>query len=117
MVATRGDHGQPARCSFQRMSAPIVVIREYANEMEAIIARSVLEAHDIPATILRDNAGGMLPAMQLLFPTRLAVAAHDRLAALAILDAPPVEPGEDDRDRTDGTGDEGGRRGGDGVVP
>lgn len=39
------------------------VIREYVNEMEALVARSVLEAHHIPAVVLRDDAGGMLPSM------------------------------------------------------
>ncbi|MDQ8162249.1 MAG: hypothetical protein P3C10_06655 [Gemmatimonadota bacterium] len=64
------------------------VIREYLNEMEALIARSVLEAHQIPAVVLRDDAGGMLPAMHLLYPVRLAVRVGDATHALRILDAP-----------------------------
>ena len=36
------------------------VIREYVNEMEALVARSVLEAHHIPAVVLRDDAGGVI---------------------------------------------------------
>jgi hypothetical protein len=51
----------------------VVVVRKYANEMEARVAQLVLEAHGIPCALLRDDAGGMLPAMQLLFPLRLAV--------------------------------------------
>ncbi len=66
----------------------MIVIREYLNEMEALIARSVLEAHHIPAVVLRDNAGGMLPAMHLLYPVRLAVRVGDASHALRILDAP-----------------------------
>jgi hypothetical protein len=70
------------------MGQAMVVIREYLNEMEALVARSVLEAHEIPAVVLRDDAGGMLPAMHLLFPVRLAVRAGDSVLALRILDAP-----------------------------
>jgi hypothetical protein len=70
------------------MGEAMVVIREYVNEMEALVARSVLEAHDIPAVVLRDDAGGMLPAMHMVFPVRLAVRAADSVQALRILDAP-----------------------------
>lgn len=75
------------------MGEAMVIIREYVNEMEALVARSVLEAHQIPAVVLRDDAGGMLPAMRLLFPVRLAVRAAEATAALRILDA-PFEPDE-----------------------
>ncbi len=75
------------------MTDALVVIREFANEIEAEIARSVLDAHGIAAAVLRDNAGGMLPAMQLLFPVQLAVATRDRFMALAILDAPVTDAG------------------------
>ena len=79
------------------------VIREYINEMEALIARSILEAHEIPAIVLRDDAGGMLPSMHLLWPVRLAVRSTDAAEALRILDAPFdevdifVDDPEDDR--------------------
>ena len=66
----------------------MMVIREYVNEMEALLARSVLDAHHIPAVVLRDDAGGMLPAMHLLYPVRLAVRVGDATHALSILDAP-----------------------------
>jgi hypothetical protein len=70
------------------MAEPMTVIRQYLNEMEALVARSVLEAHDIPAVVLRDSAGGMLPAMHLLYPVRLAVPARSATEALRLLDAP-----------------------------
>jgi hypothetical protein len=70
------------------MGEAMVVIREYLNETEAHVARSVLEANDIPAVVLRDNAGGMLPSMHIMFPVRLAVRESDAHRALAILDAP-----------------------------
>ena len=66
------------------MADAMTVIRQYLNEMEALVARSVLEAHDIPAVVLRDNAGGMLPAMHLLYPVRLAVPAHSAALALRL---------------------------------
>ena len=66
----------------------MVIVREYINEMEALVARSVLEAHGIPAAVLRDDAGGMLPSMSLIYPVRLAVRTTDSVAALRILDAP-----------------------------
>ena len=79
----------------------MVIVRQYINEMEALIARSVLEAHGIPAVVLRDDAGGMLPAMHLVWPVRLAVRAADAAQALRLLDAPfeegdlPSEPPDD----------------------
>ncbi len=69
----------------------MIVLREYVNEVEAMIARSVLEAHDIPAMVLRDNAGGMLPSMAYVYPVRLAVRESDRSLALHILDSPFAE--------------------------
>jgi hypothetical protein len=85
------------------MGEAMQVIREYINEMEALIARSILEAHQIPAIVLRDDAGGMLPSMHLLWPVRLAVRSTDAAEALRILDAPFdeddifVDDQEDDR--------------------
>lgn len=79
------------------MGEAMVVIREYVNEMEALVARSVLEAHQMPAVVLRDDAGGMLPAMHLIYPVRLAVRAADASAALRILDA-PFEPDDEQAD-------------------
>lgn len=70
------------------MGEAMVVIREYVNEMEALVARSVLEAHQIPAVVMRDNAGGTPPTLRLLFPVRLAVRAADATRSLRILDAP-----------------------------
>ncbi len=66
----------------------MVVIREFISEVEAIIARSVLEAHDIPALVLRDDAGGMLPSMHYMFPIRLAVRQQEAALALKVLDTP-----------------------------
>ena len=66
----------------------MVIVREYFNEMEALVARSVLEAHGIPAVVLRDDAGGMYPSLHVLYPARLAVRKADSAEALRVLDAP-----------------------------
>jgi hypothetical protein len=77
------------------MGEAMTVIRQYLNEMEALVARSVLEANDVPAVVLRDDAGGMLPAMHILYPVRLAVRVQDASEALRILDAPFVDQDDD----------------------
>jgi hypothetical protein len=63
-----------------------VVVKTYQVEHEAELARAVLEANGVPAVLLRDNAGGMLPALQTLFSIRLAVAAEDAEIARQLLD-------------------------------
>jgi hypothetical protein len=67
----------------------LVVIRKFPLEYEAQIAQAVLDAHGIPSSILRDNAGGMLPALQLLFEIRLAVRSIDAAEAVRVLDTAP----------------------------
>ena len=76
------------------MSDYIVVVRTYQNEVEAQLAQAVLDAEGIRSILLPDNAGGMLPGLQLLFPTRLAVHEDDAAAARLALDQPPP-PSED----------------------
>lgn len=68
------------------MGEAMAVIREYPNEIEAMLAQSVLDSNEIDALVLRDDAGGMLPALHMLFPVRLAVRAGDAERAIAILD-------------------------------
>jgi hypothetical protein len=64
-----------------------VVIRTFATQEIAELAQSVLQANGIRSAVLRDDAGGMLPAMSLGSEIRLAVAAEDVEAALEILGA------------------------------
>lgn len=84
------------------MADDVVVIRTFGSEIEAQLAQAALAADGIPSIVLPDNAGGMLPMLQVLFPVRLAVRAEDAEAALAALDAPR---GEMERD---GIGDDDG---------
>ena len=67
------------------MADEIVTVRTYTSELDAQLAQAVLDAHDIPSALLRDDAGGMLPAMRLLYPMRLAVRSEDEEEALRIL--------------------------------
>lgn len=69
------------------MAENMVVIREFANEFEATIAERVLAANNIPALVIRDNAGGMLPVMHYVYPVRLAVRPGDAELALDLLDS------------------------------
>ena len=71
------------------MEDEIVVVRTYGSEVEAQIAQAALASNGIPSIVLPDNAGGMLPMLQVLFPVRLAVRRDDHEAAIAVLDFPP----------------------------
>jgi len=64
-----------------------VVIRRFQNGAEADLAKAILEANGIEAAVLRDDAGGMIPAMSLMSDLRLVVAPQDAEAAREVLDA------------------------------
>jgi hypothetical protein len=71
------------------------VIRTFSGEAEAYIAQAALEANGIPSSLIRDDAGGMMPWLQWLHPIRLVVTGADSAEAREILDNPPP-PAEDD---------------------
>ena len=78
------------------MSESIVVLRKYANELDARLDATILEANGIVAEVLADNAGGALPSMALVFPVRLLVRGEDAALAGEILDTSvPTERPED----------------------
>lgn len=66
------------------------VIRTFSGEPEAYIAQAALEANGIESSLIRDDAGGMMPWLQWLHPIRLVVAESDAEEALAILDTPAL---------------------------
>lgn len=68
------------------------VIRTFSGEAEAYIAQAALEATGIASSLLRDDAGGMMPWLQWLHPIRLVVSEEDSIEALEILDAPDPLP-------------------------
>lgn len=63
------------------------VIRSFPNSVEAEFARAVLDANGIASMLLKDNAGGMLPFLDVLHPVRLVVRKTDVDTAVRLLDA------------------------------
>lgn len=64
-----------------------VVIRTFSNEIEAEMAISALEAAGIEAVMLRDDCGGVQPAMGWTAGVRVEVSDGDVDAATEVLDA------------------------------
>lgn len=81
------------RKARQQMSDDIVVVRTCANDLEAHLDASVLEANGIPVHVNANTAGGAYPGMVLLL-----VRAEDAALALELLDA-PADPLEYDEDK------------------
>ncbi len=63
------------------------VVRTFQNTVEAEFAQAVLDANGITSMLLRDNAGGMLPFLDVLHPVRLVVRQGDVDTAVRLLDA------------------------------
>ena len=63
----------------------IIVFRYYRNELDAVMAKSVLDSEGIPAIIIKDDAGGMVPGMQFISGVRLMIRASDWERAVEIL--------------------------------
>lgn len=86
------------------MGENMIIIREFASEMEAIVAQNVLEANNIPSFIIRDNAGGMLPVMQMIYPVKIAVRPGDADLSIELLDTVVDDDSfEDDDDEGNAT--------------
>jgi hypothetical protein len=64
-----------------------VVAGEYDNEIDAEIAKGHLKASGIPATIIKDDGGGMLPSLQNTEGVQLLVAEDQSKKARKILQA------------------------------
>ncbi len=63
------------------------VVRTFQNSVEAEFARAVLDANGIASMLLKDNAGGMLPFLDVLNPVRLVVRQTGVDTAIRLLDA------------------------------
>lgn len=63
----------------------LFVIGTFQNDMEARLAEAVLDANGIDASIIGDNAAGMLPYLNAMHPIRLVVKESDVEVALALL--------------------------------
>lgn len=66
----------------------LVVIRTFADTISAHIAQAALDANDIVAVIVGDDAGGLYPALTFSHGVRLAVQHADAVRALRLLDTP-----------------------------
>ncbi len=62
-----------------------VVIERFENEVDAEIAKAHLESEGIDASIVKDDAGGMLPSLQQSAGVRLLVDAGRAIRAKEIL--------------------------------
>ena len=72
------------------------VVRTFPSSVEAEFARAVLDANGIVSMVLRDNAGGMLPFLDVLHPVRLVVRQGDVDTAVRLLDAAAASDPEGD---------------------
>lgn len=68
------------------MSDEPIAIRTFDNEAEASMAQQMLEDSGVRAFILKDDAGGMEPHMQLTGGVRLLVSRADSERAREILE-------------------------------
>lgn len=71
------------------MSAPgkdMVVVRTYANTVEADLAASWLDADGVDSMVLADDAGGTYPMFQATRGVKLMVRIEDEDRAKAILE-------------------------------
>lgn len=69
------------------MAENAFVVRTFHNSVEAEFAQSVLDANGIASMLLKDNAGGMLPFLDVMHPVRLVVRQTDVDTAVRLLDA------------------------------
>ena len=78
----------------------LVVAETYANELEAAVARTALDAAGIDSMLRSDDSGGEAPAMQLSRGIQILVMPTDAEDARAVLasevtDIPEAESDED----------------------
>ncbi len=67
------------------MPEEITVIKMFDNEMDAVIARQVLEESGVRAFVFKDDAGGMEPHLQRTSGVRLVINRADAERAHEIL--------------------------------
>jgi hypothetical protein len=63
-----------------------VVIAEFENQLEAEIAIGHLESAGIAASLIKDDAGGMLPSLQQTAGVQVLVSESERERAVAVLE-------------------------------
>jgi hypothetical protein len=85
------------------VSEDVVVLREYHDEVSAQLDAMVLEANGIPARVMADTGGGMIPSMAMVFPVRLLVHADNVALARELLDT-PADPDDGEVEVDQGNG-------------
>ena len=80
------------------MSDKLIAIAVFTNEVEAEVARSLLDSRGIPAAVMSDDAGGMIPSLQQTTGVRLMVSEEDADNARDILEE---EYGDEDEEPGD----------------
>jgi len=68
------------------MSGGLKLARKYMNDIDAEFGRLRLESEGIPAIVLKDDAGGMLPQFQMVEGVRLMVREEELERARELLD-------------------------------
>ena len=68
------------------MSDNLVIAKTFYNEYEAQIAKSKLEALGIDAMVVKDDAGGMEPQLQITEGVKIYVREQDLVVAQEILE-------------------------------
>jgi hypothetical protein len=69
------------------MNTQLTTVETYGSEIEAELARGLLETAGITAFVFKDDGGGMVPSMQRWTGVRLLVTQADAAAAREILGA------------------------------
>jgi hypothetical protein len=59
------------------MSEDVVVVKVFTNELDAAMARDVLQDEGVTAFVFKDDSGGMEPHLQKTNGVRLMVSAAD----------------------------------------
>lgn len=70
---------------MNKMEHDRVIVGEYANEIDAEIAKGHLESAGIQAFIIKEDAGGAFPSLQVTEGVRLVVNKADAQRAMEIL--------------------------------
>jgi len=77
------------------MSEDMVNIAVFSSAAEAAIVRGRLAEAGIEAMVSMDDAGGMIPSLQIVTGVRLYVKAEDAEEAQALLEAEYPDEGDD----------------------
>ena len=74
-----------SRAQMMEENNGLFVVRTFANDVDARLAESVLDAHGIEAIVVSDNAAGMVPYLNMMHPVRIMVQESDVELALELI--------------------------------